>query len=97
MAGDGHGEDDRARYLVAATNLGRALFAPLSELAIDPTTWAEPVKAQFLLQSMSSLLLPLDTKYNRAVVEWSDTRAAATKRKARRSRKRGEKAKASRR
>lgn len=87
LSGDEYGENEPARYLAAATQLGRAVSAPLSQLSIDPSTWPEAVKAQYLLQSMSSLLLPLDLKYDRAVSAWSAAREATAKRKARNSRK----------
>lgn len=86
MAGDTHGTDDTARYKQAAGSLGQALVAPLRALQIDAAVWSDPAKAQYVLQAIASLLVPLDIKYDRAVRVWSEARAKATKRKAKRKR-----------
>jgi hypothetical protein len=81
MAGDKHGENEHLRYLKAASSLVRAVVRPLQALGLDPAHWPEPVKAQYVLQAMANLLVPLDLKYSRAVGEWSARREKASKRK----------------
>lgn len=86
MTGDDYGTDESARYTESASLLGRAVVAPLRTLAIDPAQWTEPAKAQYVLQAIASLMVPLDTKYFGVVREWSLNREKAAKRKAKRKR-----------
>jgi hypothetical protein len=79
MAGDKHGENDHSRYLKAASSLGRAVVGALQTLGIDPADWPETVKAQYVLQTMAALLVPLDLEYVHAIPERGPP--ASTKRK----------------
>lgn len=88
IAGGGAGGDDPRYYTEAASSLGRALAAPLRELALDPATWPQQVKAQYILNGLASVMVPLDIKYGLAVREWSKAREVSSKRKARKKRKR---------
>jgi hypothetical protein len=86
-AGDEHGIDDNARYQAAGSSLGRAVAGQLQALGLDPSHWSEPVKAQYVLQAMAALLVPLGLEYDRAVVARRAERDAASKGKAKRARR----------
>lgn len=78
MAADTPGvEPDHSRFLEAASCLGRGIVGPLRALGLDPARWPEPVKAQYVLQVLATLLVPLDLKYAHAVGEWSANRTSS--------------------
>ena len=75
--GDEHGLNEHTRYVEAASSLGRAVASPLHQLTLDPTEWTEAIKAQYVLQAIAAVLVPVHLEFVRAVTEAAEKKSAA--------------------